>query len=65
MELLARMCPEVQVASEMTQTFAAMVKERRVEDFSGWLEKARECSVSESRAFAKGLVQDEAAVRPL
>jgi transposase len=62
-ETLGRLCPEIAVVQELAVTFGTMVKERRAEELDGWLERAKNCGVSEIGGFAKGLVQDEAAVR--
>jgi transposase len=47
-------------ARELALRFAAIVRERKIGDLGHWLDDAAE---SELRSFAKGLKQDEAAVR--
>lgn len=45
------------------QTFAVMVRERRVEGLTAWVEAMRHSEQRELRGFAEGLLEDYAAVR--
>lgn len=45
------------------QAFAVMVRERRVEGLTGWVEAMRHSEQRELRGFAEGLLEDYAAVR--
>ncbi len=60
---LGSICPEIRAVQELAVAFGTMVKDCRVDELDGWLERAKSCNISEIRGFAKGLVQDEAAVR--
>jgi len=55
--------PKVQTTVELARTFAAMVRQRQVEELDGWLDEAATSHVSSLRSFATGLRQDVAAVR--
>jgi transposase len=57
--LLATSVP-LALARDLALRFAAIVRERKVDDLDDWLADAAE---SEMRSFADGLKQDEAAVR--
>jgi transposase len=50
-------------AIELAEAFAAALRERRGKTWDDWLRRAEESRVPVVRAFARGLRQDEAAVR--
>jgi transposase len=62
-ERLVSGCLPTKQVQEAALAFISLVRERRESDFSAWLEQVSSCSAWEIRAFAQGLVQDEAAVR--
>jgi transposase len=45
------------------QTFCRMLRERRGHAFDAWIAEVQQTGVKELRAFVKGLLKDEAAVR--
>jgi transposase len=45
------------------QTFCRMIRERRGHAFDAWIAAVQQTGVKELRAFVKGLLKDEAAVR--
>jgi hypothetical protein len=45
------------------QTFRRMIRERRGHEFDAWIAEVQQTGVKELRAFVKGLLTDEAAVR--
>jgi transposase len=45
------------------QAFCRMVRQRRGDDFDAWITAVQHTGVKELRAFVKGLLKDEAAVR--
>jgi transposase len=45
------------------QAFCRMVRQRHRDDFDAWITDVQQSGVKELRAFAKGLLKDEAAVR--
>ena len=49
--------------NEAVQAFAVMVRERRVDGLTTWVETLRRSELTELRGFAKGLLGDWAAVR--
>jgi transposase len=56
-------CPELVAAQELAGRFAGLVREGDEGGLAGWLREAAECRVPEIAAFAKGVLQDEEAVR--
>jgi transposase len=50
-------------AMDLAAGFAAMIRNRAPDSLSAWLSRAERCSVAGMRSFARGLRQDEAAVR--
>jgi transposase len=63
-EALRQQCPEIGLAAELAQQFAAMVHERKGELLDDWLAKAGEpAAPSELRNFASGLKRDYKAVK--
>jgi transposase len=63
-ESLQARCPELQQAMELAQWFGRMIRERREEDWEGWLARASlPTAVGEIKSFAAGLKKDEEAVR--
>jgi transposase len=64
-DYLDRLCehePTVAAAYTLSQDFAAMVRKRQGERFAAWLEQARAGGVTELSGFARGLLDDRAAV---
>lgn len=64
--LVAKLSPvhtDIQVAMELTQAFATMVRERAAERLEGWMAAAEASGLRPFRAFAAGVKQDEAAIR--
>jgi transposase len=55
--------PELKTPVELFQVFAAMLRDRRVEVFTSWMQQARHNTCTPLRRFARGLQSDEAAVR--
>jgi transposase len=45
------------------QAFCRMVRQRRGDEFDAWVTAVQHTGVKELRAFVKGLLKDEAAVR--
>ncbi len=63
-DCLQGVCPETAVARELGIRFTAMVRNRRPDEFDGWLASALAAdSPRDLRAFARGLQGDLAAVR--
>lgn len=56
-------CPEISAAQELVLEFVELLKERRADSFDAWMSRAQACSAPEIASFAKGLLQDEDAVR--
>jgi transposase len=64
--LLARLLcldPVMPHTYQQVQTFCRMVRERRDHAFDAWITEVQQTGVKELRAFAQGLLKDEAAVR--
>lgn len=60
---LVKQCPEIGAAQQIVLEFVTMVKEHRTTDLEDWLRRALDSESREIVGFAKGLLQDEAAVR--
>lgn len=56
-------CPEIGTAQQIVLEFVSMLKERRADAFDAWMSRAQACGAPEIASFAKGLLQDEDAVR--
>jgi transposase len=54
--------PTVAAAYTLAQDFAAMIRKRQGERFAAWLEQARASGIAELSGFARGLLDDRAAV---
>ncbi len=63
LEELRRRCPELAAVQELAGRFARIMREGKEDELGSWLEEAQSGSLSEIRAFAKGVRQDEAAIR--
>src|SRR5207237_2699182 len=50
-------------AMDLAEAFAVLVRERRAEGLDDWFARAERSAVPGVRSFARGLRQDEAAVR--
>jgi transposase len=55
--------PEVALAYQLTQQFRLILRERRVEALSPWLEGCRSSGISELVTFAEGLQREEPIIR--
>jgi transposase len=55
--------PLLAAVHDAVQAFATMVRERRVEGLTAWVEAMRDSTERELRGFAEGLLEDYAAVR--
>jgi transposase len=61
---LCERCPEIGRATYLARSFALIVRERRAADLDDWIARTGEIGTPrEVRAFADGLLKDEAAVR--
>lgn len=56
-------CPELAAAQEVASRFARLVREGEEDGLAGWLRDAGESDLPEILTFARGIRQDEAAVR--
>ena len=63
LEELRRRCPELAAVQELAGRFARIMREGEEDKLGSWLEEAESGSLSEIRAFARGVRQDEAAIR--
>jgi transposase len=61
-ERLCATCADVQAGYHLAQEFIAMVRERAVAVFDGWLERAEASGVPELHSFVVGVRRDYAAV---
>lgn len=62
MRSLTEACPEIALAATLGTQFCEMVRERRKNDLSEWLDAVKQSTVREFQTFAVGLVADRAAV---
>jgi transposase len=60
---LLRLDPVMSDTYHKVQAFCCMLRERRGHEFDAWIAEVEQTGVKELRAFAKGLLKDEAAVR--
>ena len=58
-----RRCPELAAVQELAGRFARIMREGEEGELGSWLEEAEGSSLSEIRTFARGVRQDEAAIR--
>ena len=64
-ETLVKLCqidPEVDLAYDLVQQFARMLRTRTGEQLDGWLEKVRASQIRELQGFVVGIERDKAAV---
>jgi transposase len=60
---LTQQCPVIAAAQNLALAFCRLVRERRgADEFAAWLEQAAQSDVTDLKTFARGLVQDQAAV---
>ena len=62
-EELRACSPELAVAQDLASRFAKLMREGEEEEITGWLREAGQGGIPEMCAFARGVLQDEAAVR--
>jgi transposase len=55
-------CPEISSAATLGTQFCKIVRERKADELSVWLEAAKQSGIAELRNFAAGLIADRAAV---
>lgn len=60
---LRQISPEVDLAYDLVQQFARMLRTRTGEQLDTWLAKAEESQISEFRSFVVGIERDKAAVK--
>lgn len=60
---LRQRCPELAQIQDLAGRFAKIMREGEEDKLSAWLKEAEDSSLSEIRTFAKGVRQDEAAIR--
>lgn len=63
LEEVRERCPELAEVQELAGRFARIMREGEENKLEAWLEEAGSSSFSEIRTFAKGVRQDEAAIR--
>jgi transposase len=63
LEELRMHCPELAAVQDLAGRFARLVREGKEGKLGHWLEEAEGSSLSEIRTFARGVRQDEAAIR--
>lgn len=63
LEGLRARCPELAAVQELAGRFARIMREGEEDKLGSWLEEAESGSFSELRTFARGVRQDEAAIR--
>ncbi len=63
LDVLRRRCPELAVVQELAGRFAKIVREGQDDKLGAWLDEAEGSSLSEIRTFARGVRQDETAIR--
>jgi transposase len=64
-DYISRLCdqePTIALIYELAQEFAEMARERKGQAFDAWLTRATASGISELDRFARGLVEDRAAV---
>ena len=60
---IADLHPDITLMVAEAQAFAAMLRQRTVEAFDGWLQRTRQSSLRELRTFARGIQRDYNAVK--
>jgi transposase len=63
LEELKENCPQLAKTQTLAGRFAKIVREGEEDKLGAWLKEAEESSISEIRTFARGVRQDEAAIR--
>jgi transposase len=64
-DYLARLCthePTIALAYDLAQEFATLARERQGQSFDAWLTRVTTSEIPELQSFARGLVEDRAAV---
>ena len=54
---------QLEVACKLAQSFALMVREKKVSALEPWLQEASRSGIAELRPFATGIKRDQAAVQ--
>lgn len=60
---IAERAPELATTMTLARAFGAMVRERRADDLAPWLEHMETCGIAAFARLARGMRQDEAAIR--
>ena len=60
---IAARAPELATTITLARTFGAMVRERRTDDLAPWLDQMDTCGIAAFTRLARGMRQDEAAIR--
>jgi transposase len=63
LEQLNRLSPKIVKVRELGQSFRKMIRERKVNEYEGWVEAATTSQIKEMVGFAEGLNKDREAVR--
>lgn len=63
LEQLRQRCPELAQIQDLAGAFAKIMREGEEDKLNAWLKEAEDSSLSEIRTFARGVRQDEAAIR--
>ena len=59
---LTDLCPVIATAQDLALVFCRLIRQRRGDEFAAWLEQVAQSDVPALKTFARGLVQDQAAV---
>src|SRR6266568_292616 len=63
LELVMQAHAQLEVACKLAQSFALMVREKKVSALEPWLQEASRSGIAELRTFATGIKRDQAAVQ--
>jgi transposase len=59
---LVELSPEIKKATKLANHFYQLMKERKVEQLSAWMEEAQNSKIPELRAFVRGIENDRAVI---
>ncbi len=62
-EQIAERAPELATTMTLAWNFGVMVRERKADDLTPWLEQMEGCGIAPFERLARGMRQDEAAIR--